>query len=135
MVTHEIPDAAEQGVRELAGGIVEDFQRLLTQQLSLFKIELRDDALRARKAAIVLVLGLAFASLGFILLGLMLVFLLSASFPIMLWACFGIVGGIAAFIGGVLTGLGVKRVTAANLLPVQSARAFKENMQCLTNPR
>jgi len=79
--------------------------------------------------------------LGAILACLMLVYLLHwltapagadpASLP--LWACYGIVGAAFGAVGGVLLAAGKKKYESTSLLPDKSARALKENVECLTN--
>jgi len=128
--------ASQSSITGLVSGIVKDVQELTSQQMALFKQELRDDMRNVRDVAIAWALGLA----GFAVAGIMLAFtiahLLNWGVPVLpLWVCYLIVTCLMALIGGALAYAGQKKLQSFNPLPDQSVRAFRENMQCLTNPK
>jgi hypothetical protein len=51
-----------------------------------------------------------------------------------LWACFGIVGGVLAVLGGILLYFGVRKIESIDLLSNQAVEAFKEIMTWKTKP-
>lgn len=131
----DLRNGPQPGVTALVTGIVHDVQELLAQQLALFKHEIESDFARTKEAAISLFVGLGIALVGSALLFLMLVHLLQWATELPLWACYGLVGGGLAVLGGALFYLGKKKFEAFNPLPDESVRALKENVQCLTNPK
>jgi hypothetical protein len=128
------PDVSMSG---LVTGIIKDVQDLLAQQLTLFKEEIARDVRQTKEAAKVLALGLGVCLGGIGLLLLMLVHLLNwaTNNALPLWACYGIVGGVLAVLGGVLLYLGKSRIEAIPPFPQESAQALKENVECLMNPK
>jgi hypothetical protein len=132
----------EPSVTALVSGIIHDIQELLKQQVTLFRVEIRDDLRKAKQAVVSLAAGLLVTLLGAVLLFTALPLLLwwatggdagPASLP--LWACFAIAGGVLSALGGILLFAGVRRLEAANPLHDQSVEALKENVQWLTNPK
>jgi putative superfamily III holin-X len=130
----EVHTNSDATISALVRGIAKDLQELLKQQLALFKYELQDDLARTKTAGRFLVVGLVALMMGAGLLLLTLVFFLNWATTLPLWGCFGIVGGVLTLAGGILVGMGKKKLSALKLLPVQSAQALKENLRCMTNP-
>src|SRR5207249_10436874 len=85
------------------GGIINDFQSLMKQEVALARRELADELRKAKQAAISLGIGVGILAIGGLLLIFMLVHLLSWAVPaIPLWACYGIIGGLLILAGGAL---------------------------------
>lgn len=119
----------------LVSGIVQDAQNLIGQQLRLFKQEIRQDFQQAREAAGMLAIAAGALTVGALILGLMLVYLLQWAAPdLPLWACHGIVGAVLTAFGGVLAYLGVQKLSSINPLPEQSTKALEENLEWKTRP-
>ena len=118
----------------LVTGIINDAQELIKQQLALARHEIKEDFRKTKEAALSLALGGTIALLGGLLLGFMLVYLLALT-DLPLWACYGIVGGLLAVVGGVLVYMGKKELDSFNPLPEESAQALKENVQWITKPK
>jgi hypothetical protein len=136
--------ATEPSMTSLVSGIISDAERLLAQQLDMFKAELRKDMHEARETGTLLFLGGAVLGVASVLLLFMLVHLLYwltnppvpdsvEKFP--LWACFGIVGAIVAVGGGIIFFRGRQKLEHLNPLPEKSAEALKENLQWKVNPK
>jgi len=120
----------------LVSGIISDAQALLKQQLALFRTEMKQDIKRTKQAIVILVSGLAIASVGVALLCFMAVYGLQAAVPSLpLWACFGIVGAVLAVGGGAAFYAGVQQFQEFNPLPDESAQALKENVQWISQAR
>jgi NhaP-type Na+/H+ or K+/H+ antiporter len=102
----------------------------------MFRQEIRDDLRKSRDAALALGVGVGISLMGGVLCLMMLPLLLHWVAPeLPLWACFGIVGGILAALGGVLVYAGVKKFESFNPLSDQSFKAFKENLKWTTSPK
>jgi uncharacterized membrane protein len=129
--------ANEASLSGLIGGIVEDAEKLIEQQFTLLKHDVRKDVQRAKDTAVLLGAGVGVLVAAGLLLLFMLVHLLFwlAGPQLPLWACFAIVGGVLGVIGGVVLYRGKQKLDKLNVVPEQSAEAMKENLQWQTNPR
>jgi len=117
----------------LVSGIINDAQQLMAQQLSLFQHEIKADLRKTRDAAIPMVVGLAFAMVGVVLLGVMLGHLLPWIWPTLpLWAGFAIASLLLLAIGGGLMFWAKKQFDSFTPLPEKSIEALKENVQWIT---
>jgi len=117
----------------LVSGIVDDAQRLINQQLKLFKAEIQQDMARTREASFKLASGLAISFLGGILLIFALAHLINWLFPtVPLWVCYGLFGLVVVAVGGCLAYTGKKQFDSFNPLPDESLQALQENVQWLT---
>jgi len=120
----------------LLAGIIQDAQRLLSQQLELVKVEIKEDIRKTLAGAAFIAAGAAFLAIGGLLLCFMVVYLLDWAFPgLGLWLCFLIVGGALTLLGVTLLFAALRRFQTFNPLPEQSLEGLKENLQWQTNPR
>ena len=126
---------SERTVPILVRGIVADAQHLIGQQLAMIGQEIRDDLRKAKVVIPLLAVGAGITAVGSVLLLVMLPLLLNWFAPgLSLWACFGIVGGVLAVLGGVLLYFGVRKIESIDLLSNQAVEAFKEIMTWKTKP-
>jgi hypothetical protein len=134
--TSPSPSNAPPGhVAPLVTGIIDDLQELIRQNLTLFKVEVREDFKKTRDAVSALGVGVGLAVVGGLHLTLMLVSLLWWAFDpnLPLWVCFAIVGVVLAGVGAALLVRGKKKLDSFNPLPDESAEALKENVQWIKN--
>jgi len=134
-MTTNLHTESEQGVGELVSGIIQDAQKLITQQFTLFKHEIRQDFRNLREGMIILAVASGVLLVAFMLLGLTLAHLISylaPSWP--LWVCFALVGGVFAVLGSGLLALGRQKLGTKNVLPEESAKALTENLEWKTKP-
>jgi hypothetical protein len=132
----ELKHENEQSVSSLVAGIVADAQELLKQQFELLKQEVRSDIRKVKSGVLVAGSGAALMAIGILLLACALALVLRAIFPeLPEWACFAIVGGVFAAVGGGILAAGMAQLSSVNPLPDQSAEALKENVQWITNPK
>jgi hypothetical protein len=125
-------DGRESSMTGLISGIIDDFQRLMEQQLRLLRREVQDDFGKTLEALAMLGVGAALAAVAGVLIAFALAHGLSFAFPdLPLWGAYAIVGGGLALLGGALVYAGTKRFESFNPLPDESAQALKENVQCL----
>jgi len=122
-------------VASLVGGIIEDAQRLVQQELRLARRELQTEWDKAKVAAMSILIGMAVCALGGVFLGSMLVYLLNEFAHLPLSASFGIVGSILAVIGGILFYGGYKKASEVSMVPPQTAETMRENVQWMQNPK
>jgi Flp pilus assembly protein TadB len=120
----------------LVSGILTDAQKLIEQQLSLLRHELKDDLRKTKEAGLLMTAGAVIGLVGGILLAFMLVNVLSWAFPgLQHWVYYGIVGAPFSAFATLLFLLGIQKLNSFNPLSDQSAQALKENLQWKTNPK
>jgi len=129
--------STEPGISHLVGGILEDAQRLIEQQFALLKIDLRKDLLRVRDGGIMLAIGAGCLAVAGLLALFTLVHLLEwLTRPhLEMWACYGLVAGFAALVGGTVAFFGAKRLERLKIVPEQASQGLEENLQWKTNLR
>jgi hypothetical protein len=90
----DLPDAPEPSMASLVGGVVEDAQLLIKQELALAKREVTDGLNKAKAVAIIVCIGIGIVAEGGLLLVLVLVYLLflASSERVPLWGCGAIAG-------------------------------------------
>lgn len=132
----ELHDCPEPGIASLVGGIVEDAQHLVVQQVGLLKQELRQELNQAKRAAISALLGFWIVGMGALLLLITLSQVLAAYSNMPVWACYGIVGVSTAVSGACLLFFAKKEASDVHLLPPpETAGAMKENYQWVTGQK
>jgi len=125
----------EPTVRELVGGILQDAQDLLGQQLEMFKAEVRADLEKTARASCLFGVGLGVCLTGVILLAFTGVYLLHDAAPgLSLGASFGIVTAVTVAIGAALLAWAAQLFRSFNPLPDETAAALQENVEFLTHP-
>ncbi len=131
----------QQSLVGIISGIVNDFQRLLQQQMEMVRAEMRTDWQKTKQAIWPIAVGGGLLTIGTLLCSLMLVFLLHwATSPpntdpatVPLWVCFLLFGGGFLIVGAGCLAAGIHKFHTFNPLPEKSAEALKENVQWLTN--
>jgi len=120
----------------LVGDIIRDAQELTRQQIELFKVEIRDNAEKAKSIGMLFGAGLAVAVVAAILLAFSLAGGLAYAFYPNLpdWAAQGIVGLVLAAVAGILFGVCKSKVDAFHVVPEKAVEAMKENLEWKTKP-
>lgn len=132
-MTPDLKTDSSLGLTPLVAGIVEDAQTLISQQLSLFQSEIKEDLDRTKAAAIPLAAGAAVCLLAGFFLLMMVVRLMMKEWPqLPEYAAYGIVGGVLATIGAALLIFGFVLIDKVNLLSSKAVKALKENLQWKT---
>jgi uncharacterized membrane protein YqjE len=127
----DIRREVEVTVAPLLRNILDDAQKLFRQEWALAKVEVREDARRARDAVAVLIFGLAVGLLAFLFLSLMAVYLVAESFALQIWASYGIVAGSLILIAGVSAAWGMRRLRAIRYFPEVPFHSLKEDVEWL----
>jgi len=132
-MANDLQTSSEPSVTGLLTGIVNDAQRLINQQLTLFKHEMKKDVRDAKEGLPALGVGLGVLMVAGLLLGFTLVYLLALIPGLPLWACYAIVTAVFGVVGGVLLFTAVKKFEQ---LPMSESavEATKENVEWLTHP-
>jgi hypothetical protein len=123
---------AEPSVAVLLGGIMNDAKELLGQEVSMLKLEARDELGRAKSAAITLGIGIGIVAAGGMLLSVMLVQVLAIFTKLPLWGCYGIIGGGLVVLGGVWLAVGKTNAEELAVATRPTVKTRKENGQWLT---
>jgi uncharacterized membrane protein YqjE len=123
------PDSSDRSLGSLLSSLTGDMSKLMRQELQLAKVELRDEAKQAGKAAGMLG-GAAFAGwMTALFLSITLMWLLDKAMDLTLAALIvTLIWGIAAAVLGLS---GKKKLQAVNPKPEQTMDSLKEDAQWL----
>jgi hypothetical protein len=122
--------ASEPSMSALAGGIINDVQDLVKQQLALFQNEIKKDIHTIKGAAFILICGMGIALAGVCLFGVTAAYLIYWNAPALpLWTCFAISGAGLTGLGAALVLVGKRKLDSLNPLPNNSVAVMKENVQ------
>jgi hypothetical protein len=134
-MTEPALSSTEPSLSSLVGGIINDFQLLVKQELALARRELADELRKAKQALISLGIGVGVLAIGGLLLIFMLVHLLSSVVPaIPLWGSYGIVGGLLIAAGAALLLRAKSKAEDIHVVPERTAETMKENVKWIKNP-
>ena len=113
----------------LLSGAINDIRELFRQEISLARVEIRDEMANLKSAVIKLSAAAVALLLGAVLLLTALSRGLAVLFDMPIWAGFAIVGGVLAIIGGVLLALAWPNLRAIGPVPERTVRTLKENVE------
>ena len=124
------PDLArDDSIGGLIRGILTDLKTLMQEEIALARVGFREQAGKARAAA--LSLGMAVAALAFgaafILIAIAMAIAELAGWP--LWAGFLIVAAVLTVIGLVALSSGRRKLRSFQAIPEQTVRSLKENSE------
>ena len=103
-------------ILSLVRGVIEDAKQLVLGQYELRKYQTEQTVVKAKTVATWIGIGIGFASIGLLLLILMVVHLLNALAEIPLWGSYAIVGFVLLALGGGFIYGGKKRLNPSNAL-------------------
>jgi len=126
-------ESDRESLTHLVTGILHDTEELLTQQVKLFKVEMKNDARRAIGASVPMVAAVLVAFIGAIVLAFGVAHVLLAIWPnLPVWAAYLIVGGLLCLGSGLVIARSIHQLGAIKPLD-QTAAGVKENIQWKTN--
>jgi len=132
-MTPDLKTDSSLGLTPLVTGIVEDAQTLISQQLTLFQSEIKEDLGRVKTSAIPLLGGVAVGLLAGFFLCTMVVRLLIYNWPdLPEYGANGIVGAVLALLSGALLLFGVTQLEKVGERSQKAVTALKENVQWTT---
>src|SRR5262245_5136717 len=117
----------------LLGGIVNDVQTLVRQEIALAKSEMIREWDKTKIAASELAVGAVVLAIGVLWLCLALVAVLHEVAGLPWWASFLILGAVFTGSGAVLFWIGRNKAASVNVIPPQTAETIKENVQWIRN--
>ena len=126
----ELPGTPEPSMAALVGGIFNDAQVLIKQELALVRRTVLDEVNKAMQAATCMGIGFTIGAVGSLLLALMLVNLLhwTSAERLPLWACYGVVGSALMIVGSSLFYWARRRAGEVQLMPEETLVALKDNV-------
>jgi len=116
----------------LVSGILDDAQKLLRQQVDMFKSEVREDFKRSKQAAEYGGLGIVLLTVGCFGLVMAIANFLHEQFQFSLWASWGITGGVFLLVGVALAITSYILLERFNPLPDKTFNALQENLSWQT---
>jgi hypothetical protein len=120
----------QQGVASMVGGILEDAQKLVRQELALAQREIAIAWGKAKNGVALLSSALAIFVVGGVLAGVMLAkFLHQYALPNHEWACFGIAGGLFVLLGVALMSCGIREIKKIHVSLPQTVETLHEDVQ------
>jgi high-affinity Fe2+/Pb2+ permease len=130
MTSQDVHNESSPGMATLVSGILSDAQDLIKHQFTLFRQEMHEDVVKAKKASNTLAVGVVFGLAAGIILSAALALLLQDLLHWSAAASFGLVGLLDLVLAGILVMAGVKKLETMTATD-QSIQAAKENIQWL----
>jgi hypothetical protein len=128
------PAESQPSVASLVGGLIEDTQRLIRQEVALAKRGVEEEWEKTKEGAALMAGALALFTLVAILFGFTLVKLLHQYvLPNHEWACFAIVTGGFAVGGALLLYAGLTKFKQVDVVPQQSVDSIRQDVQAITD--
>jgi len=129
----------ETPMTDVVRGIVDDFQKLMTQQVALLRAEVKKDWDKTKIAMCPIAAGAAIGVVALLQLGIAAgLGIYAAASPngldparIPMWGCFALAGLGFAVVSGILLAIGTRAFQSFNPLPDETMRAFEKNLQSL----
>jgi hypothetical protein len=120
----------ESTMTPLLRGILDDTQKLLRQEIALARVEVKEDALRARDAVVGISIGALMGYLSFLFTCFAAVFLLLSYQPnLPVWGAYAIVALVLAAGGWFFTTRGLRRAQEIRGLPEQTVESLQQGFQ------
>lgn len=120
------------GVASLVGGIIEDTQTLIRQEVALARQELQEEWVKTKAAAAMLYGAAIFSGSAVLLLGFFLANALETVWPYP-WACFLIVGMAYAVLGGLQMAAAVRKMNEIHLVPSQTTDSVRRDVRAVAS--
>jgi hypothetical protein len=120
----------ESTMTPLLRGILDDTQKLLRQEIALARVEVTEDAIRARDAVVNISVGAMMGYIAFVFACFAAVHLLVAYQPrLPVWGSYAIVAGILAVAGWIFTSRGMQRAREIRGIPEQTVDSLQQGFQ------
>lgn len=122
----------ERSIATVLRDIIGNVQQIVQAEIRLARVDVRDEVVKARRSATLLLVGGAVSVLA---LGLVLLAgVYALSIVVAPWLAAVIVGTAAAGVGAVIIAAGVKQMQHVSIPPQRTMAAFEENLQWTTKP-
>lgn len=124
---------AQPGVASLVGGILDDAQKLVRQEVTLARREVAQSWDKAKTGVALLAGAAAVGVVSGVLLSFMLVkFLQQYLLPDPEWAGFAIVGGAVALVGAALAYCGLNQINQVHMSLPQTGETLRDDAQAVS---
>ena len=133
VVEDQLPESDSMTMTELVSGLVEDAEKLLQQQIEMFKAEFQEDLRRTRQATELGGVGIVLMTIGGLTLVAFLVNGLHEQFGYSMTASCLIIGGVLLALGLLFGVLARSLFSTFNPLPSKSLTALWENLTWKTH--
>jgi hypothetical protein len=124
-----VEERDQQSFASLLSGAVNDIRELFRHEVSLARVEIRNELANAKSAA----MKLGIAAVTGIFAALLLLFALSHGlsdlFAMPIWAGYAIVGGLLLIVAGVLVAIAWPNLKSVGPVPERTVRTMKENIE------
>jgi len=128
------PAEAPPSLASLMGGLIEDTQQLIRQEVALARRELQDEWTKTKEGGTLLGSSLALFGLVGVLFSFTLVEVLHHFLmPNHLWACFAIVTAVLGGAAAILYFSGKAKLDQVQLIPPQSAASLRQDVQAVAS--
>jgi len=119
--------ANERSFSDVFQDIVRNIQEIVRSEVRLAKTEIRDEAVKAKSAGLLIAIGAVTAIFAALFLLLMVVYILSLVMPN--WAAALVVGVACAISAGVTLSVGLRRFKQIHPTPERTIETLKENVE------
>jgi len=120
-------DVLDRSIAAVLKDIVGNLQQIIRAEVRLATVEVREEIAKARRAAILMIIGGFLATLAIAFLLLAAVYLLATL--VQPWLAAVLVALGAAAIGGALLAIGAKQLKLVSLPPPRTVTTVQENIQ------
>jgi putative superfamily III holin-X len=128
---------SETPMTESLRGIIDDFQKLMSQEIALLRAEVTRDWGKAKLAMCPMAAGAAIGIAALLQFGIAAgLGIYAAGSPVGLdparipmWGCFAIAGLAFGIVSGILLAIGTRAFQSFNPLPEETVRAFEKNLE------
>jgi uncharacterized membrane protein YqjE len=117
----------DRSISDVVQDIIRNIQEMLRSEVRLAKTELREEAVKAKAAGVLVGGGAVSAIFAVFFLLLMTVYALTRVVPD--WAAALIVAGFMAAVAGLMLSAGVKRFKQVHPMPERTVENLKENVE------
>jgi len=125
---------SQPSLASLVGGLVEDTQRLVRQEMALARRELSEELEKAKWGAMCFAGALVLLTQVGMLLAFTLVKVLQHFvLPDQEWACFAIVAALFIAGSGLLAWAGVMKFRQVHVVPPRTAESIREDVEAMTS--
>ena len=119
--------AEDRSFSDVLQDVIRNVQEIVRLEVRLAQTEIREEAVKAKSATLLLGAGAVTAIFAILFLLLMIVYALALVMPS--WAAALIVGAVLAGIASVLLTAGIRRFKQIRLAPERAVETIKENVE------
>ncbi len=125
---------SQPSLATLVGGLIEDTQQLVRQEVALARRELSEEFDKTKQGAAFMAGALVlFAQVGLLVAFTIVKLLQQYVLPNYEWACFAIVTALFVVVGGLLLWAGLAKIQQVNLVPRRTVDSLREDVQAVTS--